>query len=164
MRNVATNRYDTANQLPDRQAKARKKAPDLLVLKQQARSRTAAPAVVKIVAGILVGSFAAALAFAWLGTTAAAPLAWAFGWIYLAWAVDAPRMPATITDGLLGLFALGAGLLVAGHPTGPVWLFAAHVAAWPMRVLVHGRDARSPPVAALWMSFHAAMALLLLLL
>lgn len=109
-------------------------------------------------AGLLAGTLAAALLFAWPGPTAAAPLAWAFGWLYLGWAADAPRLPAAITDGMLGLLTLAAGLLMTANPA---WLFTAHAIAWPVRALADSRDARAPPVAASWMSFHAVMALLL---
>lgn len=123
-----------------------------------------APALrgVKPVAGLLAGACAAWLLFVLTGTAAAAPLAWIIGCVYLAWALDTPRLPAAFVDGSLALLTLVAGLLTAGHPAGPIWLFAAHAAAWAARALVDGRDARVPLVAAMWMGFHVAMALLLL--
>lgn len=115
----------------------------------------------KAVAGLLAGACAAGLLFALIGTAGAAPLAWMFGWVYLVWALDTPRVPAALVDGALALLTLVAGFLAAGHPAGLIWLFVAHAAVWPLRALVGGRDARMPLVAAMWISFHAVMALLL---
>lgn len=85
-------------------------------------------------------------------------LAWALGWLYVAWAADASRVPAVMVDlGLAGV-TLVAGYFLVSVPAGISALYAMHAAGGWLRRGVCGQDART--LTATWVGFNTAMALL----
>lgn len=88
----------------------------------------------------------------------AAVLAWATGWLYLAWAVDARTGRALATDlALAGLTLAGSVWLAAV----PVWtVFVLHAGAGWLRRRAGGRDADR--LLDIWTGVHLGVAAALL--
>lgn len=127
---------------------------------EQPQAYAQVPVYAKAVVGTAAGISAAWLIHTLLGTAAALPLACMFGFVYLLWAMDAQRPAAALIDGALGVATIATGLLLMSNPALAAWLFIAHAMAWTLRMAGNGRDARAPLIAAAWIGFHIAMALL----
>ena len=84
--------------------------------------------------------------------------AWATGWLYLAWAVDARTGRALGTDLLLAGLTL---CVVAWVPAAAIWLiFLGHAGAGWLRCRTGGKDARLAPM---WVGIHLGIAAALLI-
>lgn len=83
--------------------------------------------------------------------------AWALGWIYLAWALDAPTVRAVSVDLSLAAISLGVGLLAFGNPFAIAGLLVMHALAGLVRLKVDAANARVAVVP--WTVFSSVLAL-----
>ncbi|MFU8831677.1 MAG: hypothetical protein ACNA7J_05910 [Wenzhouxiangella sp.] len=138
------------------------------VIGKVAQDETASPSLerqgIGWIAGAFIGLGAAAmiaippllLGMASLSAVAGCA-AWALGWIYLVWALEAQTIRAAVLDFSLAAVSLGVGLLIIGQAPAVAGLLAMHALASIVRLKVDAANARATAVPLI--VFSSALAL-----